>query len=307
MADDDTDAIENALNTVVSTVEKSAKMKKELKQSILDTISTLRNLCVNIISNSEEKNTKIRKLEAEVTKGKAVQHRATGKTGNASVAPSVIQGRVPEVRGAHGKTSVIQGEEITGQTALGSLPGTQSQGTPQHREGEGSPAVVTKRSLYSEALTGRVAHNRFKLTVRPKEPTPPESIKGLLKATINHTKIRVAINTLMTQRNGQVLIETSSREELEAKVKGIKENCGDNLESSVHKLRCSRLVILNIPENITVDNVEDTIVGQNTDISLQQGEIQPKFSYQTKQHGRNLVIEVEAGTRKRLMQKQGSK
>ena len=145
------------------------------------------------------------------------------------------------------------------------------------------------------------------MTVRPKEPTPPESIKGLLKATINPTKIRVGINTLRTQRNGEVLIETSSREELEAKVKDIKENCGDKLEGSVHKLRSPRLVIFNMPEDITVGNVEDTIVGQNTDISLQQGEIQPKFSYQTKQHGRNLVIEVEAGTRKRLMQKQGSK
>ena len=33
MADDESDAIENALNTVVITLEKSAKKKKELKPS----------------------------------------------------------------------------------------------------------------------------------------------------------------------------------------------------------------------------------------------------------------------------------
>ena len=90
------------------------------------------------------------------------------------------------------------------------------QGTPQQRAWEGSPAVVTERRLYSEALTNRKTPNRFKLTVKSKEPLPPESIKGVLKAKINPSKIRVGINTLRTLRNGQVLIETSSREELEA-------------------------------------------------------------------------------------------
>ena len=55
---------------------------------------------------------------------------------------------------------------------------------------------------------------------------------------------RVGINTLRTQRNGQVLIETSSREELEAIEKDRKEKCGDKLEVSVHKWRSPRLVIL---------------------------------------------------------------
>ena len=133
---------------------------------------------------------------------------------------------------------------------------------------EGSPAIVTKRRLYSEALTSRIAPNKFKLTVKPKEPIPPESIMELLKAKINPTKIRVGIKTLRTQRNGQVLIETSSREELEAIEKDIKEKCGDKLEVNAHKLRSPRLVILNIPEDISVDNVEEIIVAQNADINL---------------------------------------
>ena len=68
-------------------------------------------------------------------------------------------------------------------------------------------------------------------------------------------------------------------------------------------MRSPRLVILNIPEEISIDNVEDTLLAQNSDLNLKQGDINAKFSYQTKKHGRNLVIEVEAGTRKLLLQK----
>jgi hypothetical protein len=106
------------------------------------------------------------------------------------------------------------------------------------------------------------------LTAKTLGTTPPESIKGLLKAKIDPTKIRVGINTLRTQRNGQVLIDTSSSKELEAIEKDIKEKCGDKLEVNAHKLRYPRRVIINIPEDISVDNVADTIVAQNADINL---------------------------------------
>lgn len=304
MADDEGDAIEKALNTVVFTLEKSVKMKKELKLTILDAVSTLRNLFVKLKTNSETKTTKIRELESVViTKVKTDQHRAAGKAEKASGAPSVIHGRVPEGLGVNGEPSVVQGQDITGQRVLGALPGIHRKGTPQQREWEGSPAVVTERRLYSEALTNRITPNRFQLTVKPKEPLPPESIKGLLKEKINPSKIRVGINTLRTLRNGQVLIETSSREELEAIENDIIEKCGEKLEVNSHKLRTPRLVILNIPEEISVDNVEDTLLAQNSDINLKQGDINAKFSYQTKKQGRNLVIEVEAGTRKLLLQR----
>ena len=206
LADDEGDAIENALNTVVITLEKSVKMKKELKLTILDAVSTLRNLCVKLKTNSETKTSKIRELEAVVTKVKTDLHMAAGKTEKECGAPSVIQGRLPEGLGVHGEPSVVQGQNITGQTVLGALRGIHRKGTPQQREREESPAVVTERWLYSEALTIRITPNRFKLKVKPKETLPPESNKGLLKAKINTSKIRVGINALRTLRNGQVLI-----------------------------------------------------------------------------------------------------
>jgi hypothetical protein len=63
-------------------------------------------------------------------------------------------------------------------------------------------------------------------------------------------------------------------------------------------LRNPRLVILNIPEEISIGNVEDTLIGQNPKINLKQGDITAKFSYETRKHSRNLVIEVAAQTKK---------
>jgi len=133
MADDEGDAIENALNTVVITLEKSVQMKKKLKLTILDTVSTLRNLFVKLKTNSETKTSNIRQLEAVVTKVKAGQKRGASKTEEARGALSVIHGRVPDGLGVHGEPPVVHGQDITAQRVLGTLPVTRRQGTPHQR------------------------------------------------------------------------------------------------------------------------------------------------------------------------------
>ena len=66
MADDVQQEIENALNTIASSTEQSTKMKKELKQTIYDTVSTLRKLFVKLKAVSDSKtrmNTELQTLE----------------------------------------------------------------------------------------------------------------------------------------------------------------------------------------------------------------------------------------------------
>lgn len=103
---------------------------------------------------------------------------------------------------------------------------------------------------------------KFKLTVKSKENQSPEIIKGLLKSTINPTAIKVGINTFRTLKNGNVLIETNSKEEIEALEKDINAKCRGKLEANVHKLMNPRLVVLNIPEGISTGNLEDTLIAQ---------------------------------------------
>jgi len=68
-------------------------------------------------------------------------------------------------------------------------------------------------------------------------------------------------------------------------------------------LRNPRLVIINIPEEISIGNVEEILLAQNTDVNLKQGDINAKFIYETRKHNRNLVMEVSAQTRKLLLHK----
>ena len=65
------EGIENALNLIVSTAERSSNMKKELKQTIFDSISTLRDLCVQLETSRDCKPQTIYDLEGRVASMKA--------------------------------------------------------------------------------------------------------------------------------------------------------------------------------------------------------------------------------------------
>jgi hypothetical protein len=81
----------------------------------------------------------------------------------------------------------------------------------------------------------------------------------------------------------------------------IRETCGDELEINIQTLRKPRLVILNIPNEITMENIKETLTQQNTEIEGREGSLEPKFSYTTKRGIRNLVVEVDCRTRMELL------
>ena len=70
----------------------------------------------------------------------------------------------------------------------------------------------------------------------------------------------MGINTFKSLKNGKVYIETNSKEEIEALLKVIYVKCGDKLEANIHKLRNTRLVIINILEDISTEKLEDTLI-----------------------------------------------
>jgi len=60
MANDVNEEIENALNTIAPTTERSGNMKKELKHTIYETVSTLRKVFFKLIDKSEGKSSIIK-------------------------------------------------------------------------------------------------------------------------------------------------------------------------------------------------------------------------------------------------------
>jgi polyhydroxyalkanoate synthesis regulator phasin len=64
--DEEGDQVENALNLVTSTTEKSGNMRKALKQKIFEILSTLRSLFVKLKVSGDSKTIEINKLTNQV-------------------------------------------------------------------------------------------------------------------------------------------------------------------------------------------------------------------------------------------------
>jgi hypothetical protein len=98
------------------------------------------------------------------------------------------------------------------------------------------------------------------------------------------------------------MIEASSKKEIDILGEKIGEKCGEELEVQVQKLGNQRLDPNNIPEDITTENSETTIIEQNPDMDLNVKDIRAKFFYTTKRKTSNLIVEVDSETRKKILQ-----
>jgi acid phosphatase family membrane protein YuiD len=70
MADNVKPRLESAFNKLLNITEKSGILRKDLKQDIVDSISILRSIFVNLRNSEEERTTKINQLVDELTKAK---------------------------------------------------------------------------------------------------------------------------------------------------------------------------------------------------------------------------------------------
>jgi hypothetical protein len=75
------------------------------------------------------------------------------------------------------------------------------------------------------------------------------------------------------------------------------------MEVTTPKLRKPRMIIRNVPQDISVENLEGTILYQNSELDLITGDIDARFKFRTKRGQVNMVIEVGSETRKKLVNK----
>ena len=90
--------IEGALNKIVNTTEQSGNMRKELKKTIYETVSTLRNLFVTLKGQLEEGESEIVRLESELRNTKITLN------GRKKVSNTVDAERRPEKSSDRGGT-----------------------------------------------------------------------------------------------------------------------------------------------------------------------------------------------------------
>jgi hypothetical protein len=63
------------------------------------------------------------------------------------------------------------------------------------------------------------------------------------------------------------------------------------------------MIIHNIPQDITAENMEETILAQNPELGLVSGNIGAQFTFKTQRGQVKVVIEVELDIRKKLLHK----
>ena len=62
-----------------------------------------------------------------------------------------------------------------------------------------------------------------------------------------------------------------------------------------------RIISFNVPEDITTENVAQTIVLQNSELNLNENEVKQKFVFEDRKGHENLFIEVNSEIRKILL------
>jgi len=137
------------------------------------------------------------------------------------------------------------------------------------------------RKLYCDVTSASI-EKLSKLMLKSRTNQSPETIKNVLKTKINPTAMKVGIKILKSLKDGRILIEVRSIDETNLLSTNISDKCGEVLEVNVPKLRKPRLIMCNTPQDVTVENLEETILAQNPELSLKPGEVAARFKFRTK-------------------------
>jgi hypothetical protein len=163
------------------------------------------------------------------------------------------------------------------------------------------PPEGNSRKLYSEVAKAEgMVDKCYKLTVKTRTNHSHEVIKNIIKTSINPTSMKVVICAFTSQRDGRVLLETKSKEEIKFLYTDIKYKCSQHLDVHIHKLRNPSIIMYNVPEEITKENAEEITVTQNPKLNLSEGDVKPKFITKGKRNTRNLVVEIGLLVRRKL-------
>jgi len=118
------------------------------------------------------------------------------------------------------------------------------------------PSEGGRRKFYSEMVKYK-ENKRYRIKLKAKDDTlTPEQIKLQQKKNINPTDIKVGIKAVKPIKDRGILIETGSEEEINSLSSEINSKFGEQLEIIKHKSRKPRIILYNVSEEITTENVQ---------------------------------------------------
>lgn len=166
------------------------------------------------------------------------------------------------------------------------------------------PSVTQMRNSYaSAARANQSTEKNYKLILKSKLKESAEAMKVLMKRHINPTELKVGINSFKALRDGRIIIESRKKEDIEVLSREIENQCSQQIEVNIPKLRNPNVIIFNVPDDISVDNAAAVIISQNPELNLPEGSLRPKFVFRTRKNFRNLVIEVKPESWRALVER----
>lgn len=292
MVDDLDDCVENALKTLLNVTEVSKNLRQDLKQDIVHSVSDLRKAISLLKSELTDKDNELNDLRVKCKNAqdqlRVKNHRVASQWTSAA---SSLAGHLQPLEPASQRIP-----------AASSLAGQQQ---PLHFAGNSQwETSSAQRRSYAAVARGPqqvIQAKTFKLFVKTKTNHSTEHMKAIVKKNVNPIEMKVGINSFKGLHNGQLLIESGNETDIDTICKTINEKCGEELEARASKLRNPRIIIFNVPDEITTDNIVGAITTQNPELGQYEKEVQPKFSFEDRKKNTNIVIEVSAEARKQII------
>ena len=117
---------------------------------------------------------------------------------------------------------------------------------------------------------------------------------------MNSSEIKFGITSLKILRDGRVVVDAGSKQEIDSLVDKIRKKCAERLEMNA-KAKQPKDDHTKYPVDITPENASENLIQQNPELAMKEGSIVQKFCHTTKRGTRNLVIEVNSEIRKKLL------
>jgi hypothetical protein len=188
MASSGEDAVDDALNVLINITEKSGNLRNDLRKDILEAMSKIRKEVAKSKCEVEDKNRLIGELEKKAVEANNLLNTLQAEEGHS-------------------------GGEDHGATSLSWKVNSKDSAN------DWKVAASRTRKSYSDVVNrqGTVPSDkkRYKLLVKSKNNQSVEYNWTLLKSKVDPTQWKVGINALKTVNNGQILIESDNKSNLE--------------------------------------------------------------------------------------------
>ena len=118
---------------------------------------------------------------------------------------------------------------------------------------------------------------------------------------MNPTEMKVGVSTFKSLKNGNLMIQAGSRNDMEVICRNINEKCGKEMEAKGSKLWNPRMIVYRIPEEAQEENIKNSILAQNSELNIQDTDLETKFIFLDGRGNKNLVIVANPATRKKIL------